>query len=259
MLLPAVLCADPICHSPLARSQSKDQQGIARNLTAEAKKATHLMIWTDCDREGEHIGSEVAEICLRANRRIIVKRARFSAIIPAQINHAARNPVNLDMLQAAAVQARIELDLRVGAALTRTQTLGLQARVPTLDDKIVSYGPCQFPTLGFVVDQYQRVKAFVPENFWSIGVTLERDEMVVKFNWDRNRLFDYQFVSILHDVCEDDSTATVTQVRTKPTKKWKPYPLTTVELQKTGSRILGLAPKAILDVSCQDDLKLGAG
>ncbi len=213
------------------------------------------MIWTDCDREGEHIGSEVAEICTRANRRIVVQRARFSAIIPNQIHHAAQNPVPLDMLQAAAVQARIELDLRVGAALTRTQTLNLQARVASLEDKIISYGPCQFPTLGFVVDQYQRVRAFVPERFWSIGVTLDRDEMSVKFNWHRNRLFDYQFASVLHDICQDDSTATVTQVRTKPTKKWKPYPLTTVELQKTGSRILGLAPKMILDVSCDRSVR----
>jgi len=230
-------------------TQDAAQQGIARNLEAEAKKATHLMIWTDCDREGEHIGSEVAAICLRANRRIVVQRARFSAIIPNQINNAARNPVALDMLQAAAVEARIELDLRVGAALTRTQTLGLQARIPMLDDKLVSYGPCQFPTLGFVVDQYQRVLAFVPEDFWSIGVNLERDGIVAKFNWHRNRSFDYQFASVLYDICQEDPTASVTQVRTKPTKKWKPYPLTTVELQKTGSRLLGLAPKVILDVS----------
>lgn len=41
------------------------------------------MIWTDCDREGEHIGSEVADVCRAANRRIIVERARFSALIAA--------------------------------------------------------------------------------------------------------------------------------------------------------------------------------
>lgn len=62
-------------------SQDPDQKGIEANLIAEAKKATHLMIWTDCDREGEHIGSEVAQVCRKANPRIIVKRARFSAII----------------------------------------------------------------------------------------------------------------------------------------------------------------------------------
>lgn len=40
-----------------------------------------LMIWTDCDREGEHIGKEIANVCRKAKRNIIVKRARFSAII----------------------------------------------------------------------------------------------------------------------------------------------------------------------------------
>ena len=54
---------------------------VERNLTNEAKRADMLMIWTDCDREGEHIGSEIARVCQRAKRNIVVKRARFSAII----------------------------------------------------------------------------------------------------------------------------------------------------------------------------------
>ena len=61
--------------------QDKNQKGIEKNLLAEARKATHLMIWTDCDREGEHIGSEVAIVCRKANPDIIVSRAKFSAII----------------------------------------------------------------------------------------------------------------------------------------------------------------------------------
>lgn len=39
------------------------------------------MIWTDCDREGEYIGSVVAEVCRKGKPNIVVKRARFSAII----------------------------------------------------------------------------------------------------------------------------------------------------------------------------------
>lgn len=61
--------------------QDANHRGIAKNLKDEARKATHLMIWTDCDREGEHIGSEVAEVCRSARPNIIVERARFSAII----------------------------------------------------------------------------------------------------------------------------------------------------------------------------------
>jgi DNA topoisomerase-3 len=33
---------------------------------------------------------------------------------------------------------------------------------------VLSYGPCQFPTLGFIVDRYKQIKEFVPEKFWSI-------------------------------------------------------------------------------------------
>lgn len=57
--------------------------GIERNLLNEARRADELMIWTDCDREGEHIGMEVANVCRRAKPNIKVTRARFSAIIAA--------------------------------------------------------------------------------------------------------------------------------------------------------------------------------
>lgn len=60
--------------------------------------------------------------------------------VPSQINQACRNPVDLDMKQANAVLARTDLDLRLGAAFTRYQTLGLQARFGALNDKVVSYG-----------------------------------------------------------------------------------------------------------------------
>ncbi|EGG01207.1 uncharacterized protein MELLADRAFT_92691 [Melampsora larici-populina 98AG31] len=41
---------------------------------------------TDCDREGEHIGSEIKSVCLKANRNITVSWACFSVIIPACVS-----------------------------------------------------------------------------------------------------------------------------------------------------------------------------
>ncbi|CEQ42489.1 SPOSA6832_04328, partial [Sporobolomyces salmonicolor] len=223
-----------VCHSPFLfpfralktglmsmNGQDNDHKGIERNLIAEAKKATHLMIWTDCDREGEFIGSVVAEVCRKAKPNIVVKRARFSAIIANQINQACRNPVDLDMLQASAVSARMELDLRVGAIFTRVQSLELQRRLAVLADKLISYGPCQFPTLGFVVDQYERVQSFVPEPFWFIHVGLARDGegSSTSFNWRRRRLYDRQVAQVVFDLCEAQPTATVLSQQTKPTQK----------------------------------------
>lgn len=60
-------------------------------MIAEARKADQLMIWTDCDREGEHIGSEIANVCRKANPRIVIKRARFSAIIDACVVRVRRS------------------------------------------------------------------------------------------------------------------------------------------------------------------------
>lgn len=81
-------------------------------------------------------------------------------------------------------------------------------------------GPCQFPTLGFVVDQYERVQAFVPETFWYIHIEQQRPEGAIKFNWRRNHLFDMAAAFILYEQCVEEPEATVTSVTTKPTTKW---------------------------------------
>jgi DNA topoisomerase-3 len=55
---------------------------LVKNIEIQARSANVLMIWTDCDREGEHIGYEISQVCRRVNARIRIERARFSAIIP---------------------------------------------------------------------------------------------------------------------------------------------------------------------------------
>lgn len=212
---------------------------MANNIATEARHARALFIWTDCDREGEYIGTEVRDIAMKSNPNLEVKRAKFSNIERAHIIQAAMRPVNLDERQAQAVAARIELDLRIGAAFTRWQTFALQG-IQGLEDKVISYGmslfvllyhvlglsdlgflgSCQFPTLGFVVDRYKRVKNFVPEKFWSIKVMHKRDEINVTFNWDRNRLFDRMTVVIMFERCIQAKIARVTSVVRKPSKKW---------------------------------------
>jgi DNA topoisomerase-3 len=65
-----------------------------------------------------------------------------SAILRAgrHVIHAATHPVNLDERQVNAVSARIELDLRIGAAFTRLQTLSLRSVAPELNESMISYG-----------------------------------------------------------------------------------------------------------------------
>jgi len=53
---------------------------VARNLELEARSAQALVIWTDCDREGENIGYEIVQVCQKVNPRLEVWRARFSVV-----------------------------------------------------------------------------------------------------------------------------------------------------------------------------------
>jgi DNA topoisomerase III len=146
--------------APIIAEVTPDKKAIVENLKFEARKAHQLMIWTDCDREGEGIGAEIVKICRSAKPNIMVKRARFSAIIAQcvytslldyrdidrivrQIHHAAQHPVELDFAQASAVEARILLDLRIGAAFTRMQTRILQPLFQQISG-VVSYGRHNF-------------------------------------------------------------------------------------------------------------------
>ena len=124
--------------------------------------------------------------------------------------------------------------------------------IPTLPDTLT--GPCQFPTLGFVVSRYNQVKSFRPEQFWYIYVALTREdeatgeEVETPFTWRRGHIFEFEPAVALYEFVLLDPTAHVTKVTNKNTKKWKPLPLTTVDLQKAGSRLLRISPKKVLDV-----------
>lgn len=65
-------------------------------------------------------------MCSAANRNMRIMRARFSALIPRELQRAMQQLVPPNAADAAAVDARQEIDLRVGASFTRMQTMLLQ-------------------------------------------------------------------------------------------------------------------------------------
>ena len=63
-------------------------ENFQKTLEREARGAKWLIIWTDCDREGENIGYQIIEVCQSVNRNIRVFRAQFSEITPQSVNNA---------------------------------------------------------------------------------------------------------------------------------------------------------------------------
>lgn len=80
----------------------------------ESRKAKTLIIWTDCDREGENIGAEIVGVCRKENPGLQIRRARFSEITRPALMRALRNLDQVDLNQSNAVDCRMELDLRIG-------------------------------------------------------------------------------------------------------------------------------------------------
>lgn len=237
----------------VALDKDNRSQKIHDNIIKESRSADRLMIWTDCDREGEYIGWEIMQIALLKNNRLGADgtwRAQFSHLEPAHIVSAARNPKQLDMRQVEAVKCRIEFDLRVGLSFTRLLTNAYKSRGLLDEKQVVSYGTCQFPTLSFVVDRYLRVKNFTAEPFWSLNVVVSHAGEKVPFQWGRGNLFDKAFVSVIYSqLLRNPNDAKITHVGTSPTSHYRPFPLTTVELQKCCSLYFKMSAKKALDAA----------
>ncbi len=150
--------------------REKSQQQIKQTLEREIRSCHGLIIWTDCDREGENIGYEIIDVCRAIKPNIEVHRAVFSEITSQAVKRALANLQQPDIRKSQAVDVRTELDLRIGAAFTRYQSLRYQRLFPGLieNGKLVSYGSCQIPTLGFVTERFKENENFVPQTFWKL-------------------------------------------------------------------------------------------
>ncbi|KAL3117990.1 hypothetical protein niasHT_005233 [Heterodera trifolii] len=228
---------------------------IETNLKRESRKAHTLLIWTDCDREGEFIGNEVVKVCRKENSLLTVRRARFSEITDQAISRAIQNLTAIDQNWVDAVDCRMELDLRIGAAFTRLQTLYLKKNFYQFlrdnDPKsVISYGSCQFPTLGFVVERYRENKEFVSQEFWKLSG--KDGSTNIEFLWEREgmstQLFDREAILALYEACTAVvHSARVKEVDSHPKSKWRPSPMDTVQLEKLGSKFLKMNVKRIME------------
>ena len=243
--------------------------GVARHLEREARGADYLILWLDCDREGENICFEVIEACAPTmkprtrdgERRIL--RAKFSAVTKESVERAMTTLGEPNRNEALAVDARQELDLKMGVAFTRFQTQYFLNKYNRLDARVVSYGPCQTPTLGFCVRRHLDILRHVPEPYWTLDASFESSDSsetsanptdgaldrVVTPTWARSRLFDEETARAFLRLVDDAREFRVADVRVEPATRARPCGLNTVEMLKAASAGLGMGAHRAMQVA----------
>ena len=224
------------------KEEANPKMHMRKHLKTESASCDELVLWLDCDREGENICFEVMS-CIPHIRGNSVRRAHFSAITDKDIKKAMNNLGSPNKLESLAVDARQELDLRIGCAFTRFQTKFFQGQYGDLDSNCISYGPCQTPTLGFCVERHDQITKFKPEKFWRMSLAVQTESSGNLYaEWQRGRIFDQGVANMLHGKIKNIKSAAVQSVSKKAKAKQRPVALNTVELLRVCSAKLGIGP-----------------
>lgn len=110
---------EDLYHIPVVKSPIESSINVVQNLKFFSKDIDSLVIWTDCDREGEAIGYDIIDICKAVKPGIDIYRAHFSALTKEDLTNAASNLARPNQNLSDAVRVRQEIDLRIGASFTR--------------------------------------------------------------------------------------------------------------------------------------------
>ena len=79
----------------------------------------------------------------------------------------------------------------------------MQGKYGNLDASVVSYGPCQTPTLNFCVERHQKIASFQPEPFWVVRPHVSKGGQSITLEWGRGRLFDMDIAQMFKKVVTD--------------------------------------------------------
>jgi len=140
----------------------KDKEKLVKELQTKAQKCSQVYLATDPDREGEAISWHLAHILnldLTDENRVTFNEITKSGVLAGMAN--ARQ-VDMDLVNAQ--QARRILDRLVGYRLS-----------PFVSQKIrrgLSAGRVQSVALRLIVDREIEIRAFDPEEYWTIDAKL---------------------------------------------------------------------------------------
>lgn len=204
-----------------------DKKSIVKNLKSLADKAETVWLASDEDREGEAIAWHLAEELKLDNAK--TKRIVFHEITKSAIQKAIENPRTIDYNLVNAQQARRVLDRLVGYELS-----------PVLWKKIksgLSAGRVQSVAVRLIVEREREIQNFNSEAFFRVDAEFLNEEgKAFKAKLSKNLPSKEEAQAFLEK--NKGASFSITNLETKPAKKYPAAPFTTSTLQQEASRKL---------------------
>jgi len=244
-------------HYVIIPSQRKTVAALRKKLA----EADTVYLASDPDREGEAIAWSLAEV-LKLKDPL---RIEFNEITEQAVREALASPGKINLNRVNAQQARRILDRLVGYKLS-----------PLLWEKIkaghkrsvaLSAGRVQSVALRLICDREREIAAFVPEEYWSIAVTLSPQdseqtfvaELKTKDGEELELKTEQQVMPIVSELQE--LAYQVAEVQSKKVRRKAPPPFITSSLQRQAASKLGFSARNTMRIAQQlyEGVDLGEG
>jgi Topoisomerase IA len=211
-----------VYEEPVKKLKIKNFDAILNKLVSDVDL---VIVATDYDREGELIGVETINLI---NKKIVVKRARFSALTKQELQQSFSNLHDVDYNLAAAAESREIIDLVWGAILTRFFSI----ETKRLGKNFISVGRVQSPTLAILADKELEIRNFQPEKYYELSL----DVNGFKFSYKGNPL---KTVDEVEEIVQNikNKEAVLERITTREKIIPRPIPFNTTEFLKEANYI----------------------
>ncbi|MBE6547670.1 MAG: type I DNA topoisomerase [Ruminococcaceae bacterium] len=217
---------------------------LIKEIRKEAKAANKVFLATDPDREGEAISWHLAiALGIPVDKTL---RVTFNEITKTAVKTAIKNPRQVDMSLVDAQQARRLVDRILGYKLSPLLWKSVKSGL--------SAGRVQSVATRIVVEREEEIKAFIPDEYWTIDATLlssDNKPFTVRFYGDENGKITLSnqddAMKVVNAV--EGKQFKVASIKRSTRRKMPAPPFTTSTLQQDASRHLGFQSQRIMRVA----------
>ena len=218
-----------------------EKEKVIKSLKKAAKGVDHIYLATDLDREGEAIAWHLKEAL--GPEKYEYSRVRFNQITKSAIIDSFDDPKEIDLDLVKAYRARRFLDKVIGFELS-----------PLLWKKIargLSAGRVQSVALRLLDERERLIQEFIPEEFWEVSMTLNKDDLTISFNLNRKKsepLLKNEEAKKIFELIQN-SDLLINEIIKKPVKTKPRAPFITSTLQQAASTKLSFTVKRTMRVA----------